>query len=58
MATHTFKNLRVLECLMLAYLVPGSHFPQDAAVIQDKVTEAVLRYFKKKVGGTLTTAAS
>lgn len=43
---------------MLAYLVPGSHFPQDAAVIQDKVTEAVLRYFKKKVGGTLTTAAS
>lgn len=35
---------------MLAYLAPKSQFLQDAPVIQDKVSEAVLKNFNMKVG--------
>ena len=35
---------------MLAYLAPKFQFLQDAPVIQDKVSEAVLKNFNMKVG--------
>lgn len=35
---------------MLAYLAPKSQFLQDAPVIQDKVSDAVLKNFNMKVG--------